>query len=362
MDDVCLYNRLLTDSEISGLADRTGAGVNCRYTLGTQLISQERRTDGNSSTWTASYYGHDGLGSTRALYNGSGVATDTYNYTAYGKMLKILPESGGTVNNYLFAGEQWDPDIKLYYNRARYLNIDSGRFTSRDTLGSGPGDLANLHRYLYVGNDPINHLDPSGLNEISVVGQLNNFSLRAGLFVINVVAKYPKSAFIILCAISATGIFDGFPPGELTPIDELAAWGRFLRLAPGATSAEVAIARKYIGSLQFPFFNKAVRRDYAKTFFEAFPKLNGQVWVHHAVEQQVLERYPGVVTEIEINSIANLRGVPNAINAEVHLSKIRRLWDEFYLRHPKTCTKQDLLDYAKKIDDLFGDQFSLSLR
>jgi RHS repeat-associated protein len=138
--------------------------VTCLYTLSTQLIIQERRTDASSSTWTVSYYGHDGLGSTRALYNGSGVATDTYNYTAYGKMLKILPESGGTVNNYLFAGEQRDPDIKLCYNRARYLNVDSGRFTSRDTFEAGSGDTANLHRYLYVGGDPVNGIDPSGHN------------------------------------------------------------------------------------------------------------------------------------------------------------------------------------------------------
>jgi RHS repeat-associated protein len=138
--------------------------VNCRYTLGTQLISQERRTDGSSSTWTASYYGHDGLGSTRALYNASGVATDTYNYTAYGKMmLQLYPISGSpTVNNYLFAGEQWDPDLKLYYNRARYLNVDSGRFTSRDTFEGGEEDVANLHRYLYVGGDPVNQVDRTG--------------------------------------------------------------------------------------------------------------------------------------------------------------------------------------------------------
>jgi RHS repeat-associated protein len=145
--------------------------VNCRYTLGTQLISQERRTDGSSSTWTVSYYGHDGLGSTRALYNASGVATDTYNYTAYGKMLAQLyvttqtsqgPQGTPTVNNYLFAGEQWDPDLKLYYNRARYLNVDSGRFTSRDTFEGGAGDIANLHRYLYVGADPQNGVDPTG--------------------------------------------------------------------------------------------------------------------------------------------------------------------------------------------------------
>jgi RHS repeat-associated protein len=138
--------------------------------MGTQLISQERRTDGSSSTWTASFYGHDGLGSTRALYGSTGSATDTYTYDALGKKVDFQPTTGSTVNNYLFAGEQWDPDLKLYYNRARYLNVDSGRFTSRDTLDTGIGDVGNLHRYLYVSGDPINRIDPSGKIEFTIGG------------------------------------------------------------------------------------------------------------------------------------------------------------------------------------------------
>ena len=55
---------------------------------------------------------------------GSGV---TYDYDAFGN---LIHSTGSTPNNYLFAGEQFDPDLNLYYNRARYLNTTTGRFWS----------------------------------------------------------------------------------------------------------------------------------------------------------------------------------------------------------------------------------------
>jgi hypothetical protein len=32
----------------------------------------------------------------------------------------LIHSTGSTPNNYLFAGEQFDPDLNLYYNRASY--------------------------------------------------------------------------------------------------------------------------------------------------------------------------------------------------------------------------------------------------
>jgi hypothetical protein len=38
--------------------------------------------------------------------------------------------------------------------------------------------------------------------------------------------------------------------------------------------------------------------------------------VHHAVEQQALRRYPGLITDAEMNSLENLRGIPKNINSD----------------------------------------------
>jgi|SRR5579872_572165 len=55
----------------------------------------------------------------------------TYDYDAFGNLIHSSTTlASPTPNNYLFAGEQFDPDLNLYYNRARYLNVSTGRFWS----------------------------------------------------------------------------------------------------------------------------------------------------------------------------------------------------------------------------------------
>ncbi|CAM5506676.1 MULTISPECIES: RHS repeat-associated core domain-containing protein [Streptomyces] len=105
----------------------------------------------------------------------------------------------------------------------------------------------------------------------------------------------------------------------------------------------------------------SVRSNYRATFFKAYPNLKGKVWVHHAVERQVLKEYPGLFTSNELNSLENLRGVPNAVNRDLHLSRIRILWNGFYKTHPNP-TRQDVLDYATFIDDFVGGEFTPRVR
>jgi hypothetical protein len=97
--------------------------------------------------------------------------------------------------------------------------------------------------------------------------------------------------------------------------------------------------------------------DYKKTFFEAYPELEGKVVVHHAVEQQVVTRYPGIVAEQEIHSLENLRGIPNESNSDLHLSKSRKEWNRFYKSNPKPV-KEQLLKKAAEIDRQFGQLFN----
>jgi RHS repeat-associated protein len=62
----------------------------------------------------------------------------------------------------VYRGEQYDPDLNLYYLRARYYNPLTGRFLSRDPLNGYINDPATLHKYLYAGGDPVNIMDPTG--------------------------------------------------------------------------------------------------------------------------------------------------------------------------------------------------------
>lgn len=100
-----------------------------------------------------------------------------------------------------------------------------------------------------------------------------------------------------------------------------------------------------------------LNRCYVRTFFKAFPELEGKVVIHHAVEQQVLKKYPELFTKAEIHTLENLRGIPKELNNTLHLSKIRKYWDEFYRTFPNP-TKQQIQDFAKFIDKEVGHMFN----
>jgi hypothetical protein len=112
-------------------------------------------------------------------------------------------------------------------------------------------------------------------------------------------------------------------------------------------------------------FGNAASSDYRATFFAAHPETEGVVVVHHAVEQQVLTRFPGVVAEAEMHSLENLRGIPSDINSELHLSTLRVEWNRFYrpfVASGTTPTKAQLLAKATALDDLYGARFKPPVR
>jgi len=66
------------------------------------------------------------------------------------------------------------------------------------------------------------------------------------------------------------------------------------------------------------------------------------------------------VSEAEIHSLENLRGVPLDINTEVHLSQIRTEWNRFYkpfLESGTAPTRAQLLQKATELDSMFGSRF-----
>jgi len=134
-----------------------------QYTYGLQRISESQAI---SNVWTASFYGYDGAGSVRQLTNSAGVVTDEYEYDAYGNS---FTKTGTTPNNYLYRGEQYDSDLGLYYLRARYYNAATGRFMSRDPLAGNAEIPGTLHKYLYVGGNPVNRIDPRGLGAVEYI-------------------------------------------------------------------------------------------------------------------------------------------------------------------------------------------------
>jgi len=93
------------------------------------------------------------------LDNSSESIVRSYDYDVFGE---IKSETGSLISPYFFTGREYDSESELYYYRARYYEADVGRFNTKDNYR---GDIylpQSLNKYAYVGNNPVNYVDPTG--------------------------------------------------------------------------------------------------------------------------------------------------------------------------------------------------------
>ena len=140
------------------------------------------------------YYHRDHQNSILSLTDREGKIVESYSYDAYGKITHNT-KSVETYNPYGYTGREIDaPD--LYYYRARYYDPTIGRFITPDPIGFMGGDT-NFYRY--VGNDPVNFRDPSGLvqsgiPQTSVLDTISNTFDSFNKGVQNFFSPNPKSS------------------------------------------------------------------------------------------------------------------------------------------------------------------------
>jgi len=123
------------------------------YLYGDDLIRQSQNSTEER------YYLYDGLGSTQALTDETGLVTDNYTYEAFGQ---LQSHTGSSENTYLFAGEQYDPTSLSYRLRARNYLAPTGRFTRMDDWEGEDYRPLSLNKYLYTEGNPVNGIDPTG--------------------------------------------------------------------------------------------------------------------------------------------------------------------------------------------------------
>ncbi len=100
------------------------------------------------------------VGHVAALTNASGVATETNRFDAFGR---LVATAGSSPNNRLANTKERDVigSLNLDAHGFRYYNPVTGRYISRDPIGYGDG----MNVYAYVKNNPINRIDPLGLDD-----------------------------------------------------------------------------------------------------------------------------------------------------------------------------------------------------
>jgi len=156
------------------LAESTG-GQTQHYLYGNDLLALE------DPAGVAAFYHQDGLGSIRALSNASGQRTDAYIYDVFGGLRK---RTGNNGQQFRFAGEQTDAELRLIYLRARYYDSQLGRFIDRDTY---PGIVINprsLNRFTYSQNNPVNLIDPDGKFPHVAIGAAAGAIVKSSLYVV----------------------------------------------------------------------------------------------------------------------------------------------------------------------------------
>ncbi|MEM6964340.1 MAG: RHS repeat-associated core domain-containing protein [Bacteroidota bacterium] len=182
--DILGMSRILLEEDDNG-------NVQNYYIYGLGMIS---RVKPNGDT---RYYHYDFRGSTIAMTDENGTITHQYAYDEFGRTLQSTEEDNNPFQ-YVGGFGVMQEEGGLLFMRARYYDMDIGRFLSEDPIWSD-----NL--YAYAGNNPITNFDPDGLFNKKIFWNKGVRNLAIGVVGLAIIATAPISAPIAaIGAISTT--------------------------------------------------------------------------------------------------------------------------------------------------------------
>jgi RHS repeat-associated protein len=128
------------------------------------LVLRDDSSQNNGMLDRRLYVQQDANGNVTALIDTNGNVVERYDYDPYGAVTVLNPDFSvrGTSSynwNYFFQGKRYDGAVGLYDSRERIYSPTLMRPLQTDPLGLYPGN----NDYGYTRNNPINRVDPNGL-------------------------------------------------------------------------------------------------------------------------------------------------------------------------------------------------------
>ncbi|WP_347887817.1 RHS repeat-associated core domain-containing protein [Nitrosomonas europaea] len=174
-----------------------------------------------TTTTNKTWLYQDQLGSVIGTANSAGTSTAIHSYGPYGE------PNIATGIRFRYTGQQFLGSLNLYYYKARFYSPALGRFLQTDPIGTAD----DLNLYAYVGNNPINFNDPSGLSAAAasmLLGKLGSWGRENAGTLAEIGIGFTPAGFYTDLYSAVAG---------RTPItgDSLSGWERALVLIPGVS-------------------------------------------------------------------------------------------------------------------------------
>ena len=179
-------------------------------------------------------------------------------------------------------GEQYDPDLGLYYLRARYYSTQFGRFWSMDSWEGNLHNPVTQNKYTYGNSNPIQFTDPSGrfgvagsMGAVSIAMNMSSMQLDAGFAALDASRRLFGSSKWLDTLFNIKGTYDAVATGVGTAGIGVAGYGAFKWLLANGTRFTKALKASFKSAQGAPHALHAYRVSKATCALQAIHRMFG---------------------------------------------------------------------------------------